>query len=161
MGCAVSSLTEDFEESYGPRGEFFSDACSEALFVDDMDIPPEALIRVKYEPKVRHGPALGEGCDRYHIEWFYSGVAESVCYQVVVKNGEVRVCHPSDFFRSERSPDGSIPEYWGTVLPTPRETLPPPRIRVFTGKKSRKQLAEEMRATEEAEAAKAAAAAGE
>ena len=61
--------------------------------------------------------------------------------QVVIKGEEPVVCYPSDFFTSERTPDGEVPYYWGNAAPTPRVEAQP-KISIHQGKLSRQTLLE-------------------
>jgi len=134
MGCATSDgnhddnddvqiLLDDFVAENGFFGLNLDHACSEALYFDSeygVQRPPEAITRIKYEENCSH-EGLGSDCERYHIEWYYSDLYKSVCYQVVLKDDLVRVVHPSVHFQSERDQGGNIPLRF-------RQPISPPMI---------------------------------
>jgi len=120
LRCVASGPAEAYVSSHGDQGPHFVEAVNEAVFAADGPAAVDSITRVRHEQNVRHGATYGNVDDRYHIEWFYEGSNDSVCYQVILKEGKILLIHTSKFFQSQREKDGSLPFYWRPEQQTPR-----------------------------------------
>lgn len=149
MGCAASNdasddvmlhdielqtLVNEYIDEHGHHGDNLEAACSEALYFDwygDNELAPEVITRINYEDNCSHG-AFGK-CERYHIEWYYENTHRSTCYQVVLKDNQVKVVNKSAYFESERvSQGGRVPMQF-------RDPISPPKIEIHEAARPRKE----------------------